>query len=470
MEDDSQEKLRKSLDYLKKLEKNIQLGRFRIDSSEELDFSILTDNGAGFIFSSNGNSLFSTKGTSTEVVGLNLNTKSLVKNVPAKMIRAINGDIILDAGRGDIILQAKNVKIFATDASGGQIVLDSTKMVYANSPNVKLTGDYFNGAFSAHTGLAGATGSNHAEINHETTTSTDADRSSFLGRILSAIKQFKKFFEPPCGWYLMAESQIVRCEEILCGSVPSSLGLIPKILPGTATINGPLISGVSIKEIPLANAMFGPGINPGYQASLASIGRTQIIGNLQVDALSNFTGITNKFGLTAKFAASLKQGVDIKNALNLGNGPAVFNGALVANGGIKTPVIISEVCKADMGMFKAVAAPFKQFNIKHPTKPNHRLIHACLEGPEYGVYYRGHLTNQNKITLPDYWDNLIDIETITVHFTPHKMYQELYVKSIEWGKVINIVNNNGGPIDCDYVVYAERKDIEKLKVEVEDES
>ena len=31
---------------------------------------------------------------------------------------------------------------------------------------------------------------------------------------------------------------------------------------------------------------------------------------------------------------------------------------------------------------------WKGFDIKHPTKENHRLRYVCLEGPEGGVYYR----------------------------------------------------------------------------------
>ena len=34
----------------------------------------------------------------------------------------------------------------------------------------------------------------------------------------------------------------------------------------------------------------------------------------------------------------------------------------------------------------------KLFDIPHPTKgEGHRLAHACIEGPEVGVYYRGRL-------------------------------------------------------------------------------
>ena len=77
--------------------------------------------------------------------------------------------------------------------------------------------------------------------------------------------------------------------------------------------------------------------------------------------------------------------------------------------------------------------------------------------------------NSNVIDLPEYWRGLVDPETITVNLTPHKFYQELYVKNIEWGCKINIINNAGGPIDCSYIVYAERKDVSKLDIEYKEE-
>ena len=47
----------------------------------------------------------------------------------------------------------------------------------------------------------------------------------------------------------------------------------------------------------------------------------------------------------------------------------------------------------------------KTFIIDHPQDTNKYLVHACLEGPEAGVYYRGIGIIENEeveITLPDY--------------------------------------------------------------------
>ena len=107
------------------------------------------------------------------------------------------------------------------------------------------------------------------------------------------------------------------------------------------------------------------------------------------------------------------------------------------------------------------AATTKSFVIDHPTKENHSLRYACLEGPENSVYVRGKTSN-SVIELPDYWKGLVHEDSITVNVTPignHKVWVES-------------INNNSVTIGSDgseyfYTVFAERKDVEKLEVEVE---
>lgn len=112
-----------------------------------------------------------------------------------------------------------------------------------------------------------------------------------------------------------------------------------------------------------------------------------------------------------------------------------------------------------------LASSKKSFDIPHPTKEDYRLRYVCLEGPDAEVYYRGKLKDGNIIELPNYWKNLVDIETIGVTLTPIGCYQELFVEKIEWGSRIIIKNNSSGPINCNYVVYGERKDVSKNIVE-----
>lgn len=109
----------------------------------------------------------------------------------------------------------------------------------------------------------------------------------------------------------------------------------------------------------------------------------------------------------------------------------------------------------------------KLFDIPHPSKENHRLRHACLEGPENGVYIRGRLTGKNVIELPDYWKDLVDPSTITVTLTQIRTSQDLIVDAIEWGQRVKIKSGSAAAIDCFYTVQATRKDVAPLEVEYE---
>jgi len=78
----------------------------------------------------------------------------------------------------------------------------------------------------------------------------------------------------------------------------------------------------------------------------------------------------------------------------------------------------------------------KTFVIDHPINKNKYLVHACLEGPESGVYYRGKgeiVNNENVIIhLPDYVEALAT--DFTVQITPiysGKKIEQLYTTEVE---------------------------------------
>ena len=64
----------------------------------------------------------------------------------------------------------------------------------------------------------------------------------------------------------------------------------------------------------------------------------------------------------------------------------------------------------------------KTFVIDHPIRPNKYLVHACLEGPESGVYYRGkgEIVNGTSVDvqLPAYVGALCPGADFTVQLTP----------------------------------------------------
>jgi len=127
-------------------------------------------------------------------------------------------------------------------------------------------------------------------------------------------------------------------------------------------------------------------------------------------------------------------------------------------------ITISGTMRAGFATWSSsIVATSKLFDIKHPSKTNHRLAHASLEGPEIGVYYRGVLEDSQVIDLPNYWKDLVDSKTITVHLTPIGNYQYLHYTLAE-NKII-VRNFGNALIHCSYIVYGERKDVDKLKVE-----
>ena len=111
----------------------------------------------------------------------------------------------------------------------------------------------------------------------------------------------------------------------------------------------------------------------------------------------------------------------------------------------------------------------KLFDIKHPNKQGQRLAHACIEGPEVAVYIRGRVNNRNNvITLPEYWDGLVNYETLTVQLTSIHSHQNIIVKRIDVNeRKIYLQAQGGMPVDCFYHIMAERSDVEKLIVEYE---
>ena len=108
----------------------------------------------------------------------------------------------------------------------------------------------------------------------------------------------------------------------------------------------------------------------------------------------------------------------------------------------------------------------KNFDIPHPTKEGWRLTHSCLEGPEAAVYVRGKLINTNIIKLPEYWEKLVDPNTITISVTPIGSHQNIFVKRFDTTEII-LESAENIPVCCFYHIFGERIDTEKLIVEYE---
>jgi hypothetical protein len=256
------------------------------------------------------------------------------------------------------------------------------------------------------------------------------------------------------------------------------------LLGGLTVLNGPVQMGVApLSPVPLGTLHVGPVPPTAGSVSLAGIHVVHpTIGmNVISPIAGNFYGVVNTYGLQqaygSDFSFGLKQTLGLFN--KVGKGVEV-GGTTKAEPGI-TEAAPQRTSAGNMtiagnlqvtGTITGTINPqaWKGFDIKHPKKPNTRIRHICVEGPEAAIYIRGTLKGSNVIELPEYWDGLIDIESISVHLTPIGAYQELYVDKIEWGKKVIVKNNQGSAINCYYKVEAARIDGEPLIVEYEGET
>ena len=91
-----------------------------------------------------GKALLYTPGQSLEVLGTGLKTRNAGDDteLPAKIIRCKNGDVIVDCYNGNITLRGRNITL---DANGGgqdgQINLIANRIVDAQAPDIRLQGE-----------------------------------------------------------------------------------------------------------------------------------------------------------------------------------------------------------------------------------------------------------------------------------------------------------------------------------------
>jgi Na+-transporting NADH:ubiquinone oxidoreductase subunit NqrA len=151
-------------------------------------------------------------------------------------------------------------------------------------------------------------------------------------------------------------------------------------------------------------------------------------------------------------------GSNLDNKINLISG--FFNNNVVYTTGNQT-VLGQKTFSGTTTVIGHFAATSKSFLIDHPLDNNKKLQYASLEGPEHGVFLRGK-TNENIITLPNYWSALVNENSISVNLTPINVYSNIYV--VDYNNTRVITNGNNGNYYF-YTVYGERKDIPKLTVE-----
>mgnify|MGYP006227385173 FL=1 len=119
---------------------------FQVDTAESQVFGFYSNTGQGGTEGGpgTGKALLYTPGMSTEVLGTGLKTRSAGDNteLPAKIIRCKNGDVIVDCYNGNITLRGRNI---TREANGGgqdgQINLIANRIVDAQAPDIRLQGE-----------------------------------------------------------------------------------------------------------------------------------------------------------------------------------------------------------------------------------------------------------------------------------------------------------------------------------------
>ena len=116
-------------------------------TQEAQSFAFYADKGEGKSGSGGpgtGKALLYTPGMSTEVLGTGLKTRNPGDNseLPAKIIRCKNGDVIVDCYNGNITLRGRNITL---DANGGgqdgQFTVKAERLADIGAPDIRLQGE-----------------------------------------------------------------------------------------------------------------------------------------------------------------------------------------------------------------------------------------------------------------------------------------------------------------------------------------
>ena len=282
---------------------------------------------------------------------------------------------------------------------------------------------------------------------------------------------------------------------------PVCLGIGGATIPGSIFANGVVLIGspLSYPGIPEASLMVSRAslaANP-TAAAVPSIFKVTTKANIPPNPLDVMIGDpgVGMVGMTLNTAMiNIVDSVSINivtpnrssagNKIHAGssqqNGAEVDNGALVKNGTtVKNDVgvdngtrIVASVVSAPLfkgKIFTGKALKDKGFDIEHPTRKGKRVRHICVEGPESAIYIRGKLKGTHIIDIPEYWQGLVDYDTITVSLTPYgKPDLSLYVKEIRDDKII-LSSDHLTQVECFYHVWGNRIGPE-LHVEYDGES
>ena len=283
-----------------------------------------------------------------------------------------------------------------------------------------------------------------------------------------ALTQGNAYFEGPTymghasGCFGDATLGVGRCLNVSMGAAARALSLfkvstkgVPPVPPTPIDVmlGDPAVGMVGI----MVNSLMQNIFNATFM-NIQSVGPIFVTTSklVSIAGVKILTGTEIRAAIISEVGALVRTGGSVYNELTVKNGIALHNSLLVAPLA-KIPLVLGK-CSRDKG-----------FDIPHPIRKGKRLRHICVEGPESAIYIRGKLENESVIELPDYWNGLVDPETITVTLTPFGRPQSLYIESIPYGRKIIIKSEDGTQPNCHYNVWANRIG-PPLHVEYEGES
>ena len=221
----------------------------------------------------------------------------------------------------------------------------------------------------------------------------------------------------------------------------------------------------------ISSALF---IGSNYSSNYIRISN---IGNLSLNSGDASASTYSDVDVTASDAIVLNSvgGVGSTNgAYYLGNKNAAGNAPeYTASAGNKLVLAIADG-GGGTDENRIYCIPVKSFVIEHPNKPDNYLVHACLEGPESAVYYRGEGKLEDNtciVKLPEYFEGLTKKEGRTVQLTVKIDNITDEISNVAAGKVIAgtfFVRGYGGTNKTQsfyWEVKAVRNDVKQFEVE-----
>ncbi|MGD6978840.1 hypothetical protein [Citricoccus sp. CH26A] len=168
---------------------------------------------------------------------------------------------------------------------------------------------------------------------------------------------------------------------------------------------------------------------------------------------------------------------DIQNSGNMGCHDVFARGGVYVGGRDANTSPIHMYASGEIKGKELRISGHKKFVIDHPLWPDKRqLVHASIEGPEAGVYYRGEATTDAtgcaEVMLPNYFEALVRPANRTVQVTPlmgeRPNVSPLGVSEVQDGR-FTVRTLDGGQRSQKFYweVKGVRMDVEELEVEID---